>query len=92
MNQAERDTRLISIDERLKSLDREITENVKKDISDIKKYNELQNGHIRELTKECSANSERCKTNYKLVCIAIGIAVSAMGIGFNVEHIANLMP
>ena len=91
MKQAEKDeikeltVKCVHIGDLLDSLSREITENVKPNIEKIRDYNEIQNGHIRGLIKDCSANTMRGKLNTRLVCLAIGIAVGvgvANGIGF----------
>lgn len=56
MKPAERDELLIRIDEQVHSLNREITENVKKDIVAIKEYQLLQNGRISDTIKMCAKN------------------------------------
>ena len=92
MKTAERDELLVRIDERLESLDREIKENVKQDISEIEKHAREQNGKVLDLIDQCSATTERSKTNYKLCCIAIGIGIGALTTGLNVAYSFGIIP
>ena len=60
--------------ERLESLNREITENIKTQLNKIEKYNREQNGHITKVIKTCASNETRGIMNTRLVIFAISLS------------------
>ena len=68
------DEMLVRIDERLESLNREITENVRPDISNIEKYNKAQNDKIIKVIEKSASNETRGKTNTRLIVFAISLS------------------
>jgi hypothetical protein len=92
MKQDERDRLLIQISERLASLDREIKENVKVDIEGIERHAREQNNKLFKVIEQCASNTERSKTNYKLFCIVLGIALSGVGVGAVIANSIGLLP
>lgn len=75
------------MDEKLESLNREITENVKPDVKEIRVYNKEQNGNIIKALKLCAANEARSKMNTRLIIFAIslstGLAICGVAGVFN---------
>ena len=60
--------------ERLESLNREITENLKTQLDKIEKYNKEQNGQIIKVMETCASNETRGIMNTRLVIFAISLS------------------